>query len=205
MRIPLASHLIHSSFIILQNFESSRVGFPFGGHTHHYLSRAILLSFNAHPLIRPPRNMKQLLKAVGAVVGAAHPEPLAMSHIESRLPNLAVGLSNKIGGDLLAWIRRCHGAVLAVSDDGAVSLTEHGVEKFLKSGGVEGGGGGGDGSTAEQRRVEDAGRSELAVQQRNAVFGELEREAQRRRENGELFAPSSSSSSAALAATNDGL
>ena len=42
VRTPLASHLIHSSFIILQNVES-RVGFSFGGHTHHYLSRAILL------------------------------------------------------------------------------------------------------------------------------------------------------------------
>ena len=43
VRIPLASHLIHSSFIILQNFES-RVGFPFGGQSHTTTSLVLYYS-----------------------------------------------------------------------------------------------------------------------------------------------------------------
>lgn len=77
-------------------------------------------------------------------------------------------------GDLIEWLRRCHGALVLVNDvDGSLTLTAHSESKSIKVSEESASTG------EEEQRAADERRSDL-VAQRNAVFGELRIEAHKR-------------------------
>ena len=104
----------------------------------------------------------------------AHPHPVSEANLRARMPNINLGLDKKIGSDLLAWLRRCHGALVVVDGvDGGMTLTAHGELTFLKVGEESA-------AIKEEQRAANETRSDLAIAQRNAVFGELQAEAHKR-------------------------
>ena len=106
VRIPLASiSFIHR----LSFYRILRVGLGFLLVAIHTTTSLVL--YNLLTLIRFVRPEHEAAAQGGrCCCWCGSPGALAMSHIESRLPNLAVGLQQD-WRDLLAWIRRRHGVV----------------------------------------------------------------------------------------------
>lgn len=124
---------------------------------------------------------------MGTVLGDAHPSPVSLAFLKSRVGAIAVGLADKVG-PLGTWIQQHHSGLIAVapgdSDAATVlSLTADGAERFAPPPPP---------AAAVPERGPDA--AALASELRGSVFEELRNEAERRRAADELYAPKTAES-----------
>ena len=131
---------------------------------------------------------KALLKSIGLFCGRAHPSPVSLLHLKSRLPKISARLEGQIGsGGLKQWLVAHHSSLFTISDDNLILLTPQGVNRFFL--------GTADDHSLEssaydtQEAIGQTNSNGLASELRNAVYSELLQEAQRRRSAGELYAP----------------
>ena len=158
---------------------------------YHWVHQAISIN-NIHSLlcIRQEElwNQKALLKSIGLFCGRAHPSPVSLLHLKSRLPKISARLEGQIGsGGLKQWLVAHHSSLFTISDDNLILLTPQGVNRFFL--------GTADDHSLEssaydtQEAIGQTNSNGLASELRNAVYSELLQEAQRRRSAGELYAP----------------